>query len=132
MGDEIRFVGGKHEGKAGWIDTSKKPTPKMFYVIVNEDDGTKTATRVMKESVVDAKRALVEPSTFEDACLQQHPEIDRMMDKLAERLAMCSVVPTDHLGTVFLKKLHKANTKQFNKGKKALWYKVDFSPQEQE
>jgi 4-diphosphocytidyl-2C-methyl-D-erythritol kinase len=129
LGEEIHFVAGKHKGKKGWIDTSKTHTPKMYYVVVsNEDKGTKTATRVMKESVVDAKSVIIPSTVLEEACLQQHPDINRMMDNLAEKLAMCSVGPTERLGMIFLEKVQKANTKQLSKGKKALWYKVDRPP----
>ena len=130
MGEELHFVGGTHKGKTGWIDQSKKHTPKMCYVIVKEDDGTQTATRVMKESVVSVKALLTVPSTLEEACLQQHPDIERMMDKLAEKLAMCSVTPSDRLAVIFMEKLQKANAKQSKKGNKALWHKVMRPPKE--
>ena len=127
-GDEIHFVGGTHMGNTGWIDSAKKHTSKMCYVIVQEDDGMVTSTRVMQESVVSAKALLKVPASLEEACLQQHPDINRMMDKLAEKLAMCSVTPTELLANIFMDKVQKANAKQVNKGNKALWHKVNRPP----
>lgn len=125
-GERIRFVGGTHKGKTGWIDNAKKSPPKMIYVIVQEEDGDTTTTRVMRDSIAIAG-VTKKPSSYEEACLQQHPDIDKMMDKLVEKLAMCQVEAPKNIAFIFLEKMKKANLKQLSKGKKALWYQVDFA-----
>lgn len=101
----------------------------MFYVIVQEQDGNTTTTRVMRESIARTNSAgrTKKPSSFEEACLQQHPDIDKMMDKLVEKLAMCQVKPQEKIVEIFLEKMKMANLKQLSKGNKALWYQVDFA-----
>jgi hypothetical protein len=94
-GEAIRFIGGTYSKAnkstmTGWFNASKEHTPCMYQVIVDLGNGKEKVTKVMKESV----RIVSEeagPTCFEEAVLQQHPDIDKAMDKLAQELAKCGV-----------------------------------------
>jgi hypothetical protein len=73
-GDPIRFVKGKYLGNVGWINTGKKKTKSgtYCYVIVRLENEEKE-TRVKRSSY---RERQVPPKTYEEAILQQHPDIE--------------------------------------------------------
>jgi hypothetical protein len=80
-----------------------------------------------------ALRPTNEPANYEEAIFQQHADIDALLNKLVRSIAECdSVLETDHssknLFRVIKERLEKAKTRQNNKGSKARWRRVRFSP----
>lgn len=122
-GDSIRFKSGSYRGRTGWLDADKGSTERQVYVCV--DMGNKEFwTRVSKESIAPPYE---QPSTFEEAALQQHPEIERMMDKLVRDLARCGINGgSAEIAKIFDRKLHLANAKQAEKGSKATYWHVEY------
>jgi hypothetical protein len=80
-GEEIRFVAGNYIGETGWLNAAKRHTKLKYYVIVDLDDEEK-ATLVWKTSVKLSSEE-VAPTSFEEACLRQHPDIDAAFDQIA-------------------------------------------------
>jgi hypothetical protein len=86
-GGEIRFVRGKHIGYTGWISLDGDETAISIAVIVNGYKDKKNGstsnktTTVRKESV--SSKAQPAPRSRTEASMQQHPEIDQTMEKLA-------------------------------------------------
>ena len=124
-GDRIYFTGGVYKGLTGWMDVAKTATKLMYYVLVLEDNGDEKPARMKKNSVSMAETVEREPDSYEEACLQQHPDIENMMDKLAEKLSMCNVGPNE-IGSIFLKKMKEATLKQAQMGSKALWHQIEY------
>jgi hypothetical protein len=60
--------------------------------------------------------------------MQQHPDIEQTMEKLARQLARCEL---DHRSTViqqmFATKLQEATDRQNSLGHKAIWKRVRFN-----
>jgi hypothetical protein len=51
-GMAIRIISkGKYEDKEGWLNTDKKESPKMYYVIIDLGNGATHKTRLKKENV---------------------------------------------------------------------------------
>jgi hypothetical protein len=132
-GERIRFIRGTYVGKTGWINNSKKETAKMVYVIVELEDGLKE-TRVAHASIA---RPAAEPTSYGEATLQQHPDIDGMMDKLVCQLAKChmstqaSAVNSAFKTTeIFCNKLFQAIATQQALGDKATWRHVHYEEED--
>jgi hypothetical protein len=90
-GKAIRFVGGKYQGKVGWMNASMPSTAAMHNVIIKEDDDVAFTARVMKTSVADLEDR--QPSSKFEACLIALPEIEKLFEKLADKLTMCDIDP---------------------------------------
>jgi hypothetical protein len=124
-GNSVRFCGGKYIGKTGWLNDEKGVTQQKVYVIVDMGDEKTKETIVNRESIA---APYTQPGTFEEAALQQHPDIESMMDKLVRQLAKCNVGSTDvsvqTIASTFFNKMVKARTKQVELGKKATWRDV--------
>ena len=90
-GDRIKFTAGIYQGKKGWIDTNQDEMPKMIGVIVEDSEVEEecTVTRVQKTSIKKAMGGRV--TCFEDAVLDQNPDIEQMLEKLAQELVKCHV-----------------------------------------
>ena len=129
-GEEIRFVKGTYAGNQGWLNTSKKSKSGRYdYVIVNLDDKEKP-TRVLKSSI---RKPFQEPETYEEAAVQQHPEMELAMIRLAEMFAECGVQQAGETVKLFVKELERAHHHQLQLGSKARYRNVNFtSPVEQE
>jgi hypothetical protein len=90
-GQRIRFIRGTYEDQKGWLNANREPTKCKYYVIVEANPPDRVhekETFVLKTSVkfINVQN---EPTTWEEALLNQHPDIDRQMDKLAADLVMC-------------------------------------------
>ncbi len=126
-GEKVRFVGGKYVGKKGWLNNDKGDTTYFVYVIVDLGNGKTKETRVSKENVASPHTA---PASYEEAVLQQIPEIEALMDKLARELAKCHVEVKDSSAPILEimgLKIRDAMAKQVRKGSKATWRMVKFS-----
>ena len=122
-GEVMQFVGGKYQGKTGWMNSAKPETPMCYYVYVKLESSEKE-TRVRKESV--RKEAAPIAQSYEEAVLVQHTDIDRMVDKLVRKLAKCDLNSDQEMGRIFLRKLCGASVRQATLGPKALWRQVSF------
>ena len=128
-GDEIRFVGGKHVGCTGWVDLDGDETAACIAVVVNgyKDKRSRSAsnksTTVRKESV--RLMAQPAPQSRAEAIMQQHPEIEQTMEKLARQLAKCELSPRSaSMHKIFARKLQDATARQIAMGDRATWKKV--------
>jgi hypothetical protein len=117
-GEEIRFVAGNYIGETGWLNAAKRHTKLKYYVIVDLDDEEK-ATLVWKTSVKLSSEE-VAPTSFEEACLRQHPDIDAAFDQITKLLAACGVGrDSDEIPRIMSKKLLEACVARDVKGNKA-------------
>ena len=106
-----------------WLDTGKRVTKCKVPVIIQLDDGSLKATRIDKENVDDP---FSEPTSYEEAALQQLADIDYKMDILARDLARCRIQATDEMLRIFGEKLDRACTVQVSKGSRARWIHVNW------
>ena len=125
-GQQIRFAGGTYNGKSGWINVAKKETSCFYQVIVCLDNTTNKTTIVRKEHVRSVQSTGSE-STFGQAVLNQHSDVEAMMENLVRSLAQCDVA-TDSAEVVkiFSDKLSDAIRAQMAKGSKARWRSTHF------
>ena len=129
-GEPIRFTGGKYVGKTGWINTAKGEngfTEEKVYVYVDRSKGKKPkpdlATHVNQEFI--APKDLPTPQSYEEAAFQQHPKIEREMNKLTKKLAMLGINSEDEFTQMFGNKLQAAiNSQKESPG--AMYYHVEF------
>jgi hypothetical protein len=121
-GGKIRFVKGTYVGKTGWY-AERGMTSHQVYVIVDMGDEQLEA-RVNQDSV---RRDSV-PSSYLDAALQQHHELEALMGKLVLLLARCKIEGkhAQDASSFFLARLVEANETQQALGDKALWKKVTY------
>ena len=128
-GKAIRFVKGTHAGETGWYNDSKRKSKRSVYrhVIVHlvddDDKVTEKATRVKKTSIRPEWDA---PQTFEQACVQQHPEMEQCMTKLAEMWAECAIQDNVGAVNVFHNELDKA--RKYNAKKGHFFREVNWNP----
>ncbi len=126
--DTIRFLGGRYAGKTRWLRHSKRKRGQFYYyVFVDLGDSTVLKTYVEIDNVGPAE--MPEPTSYAEALLQQHIDIEATMNTLARQLATCSIQDGNTQGEIsliFTKKLHDAIIKQEKKGPKARYRIVDF------
>jgi hypothetical protein len=85
-GEEIRFVRGVYVGCVGWINKSRKNKKSSYRHVIVALEGEEKATRVKKSSL---RKKFKAPRTYEEACLQQHSDIELAMIQLAEMFSQC-------------------------------------------
>lgn len=132
VGRQVRITSRGNESKRAWLDAEKGETSKMVYVLIEDYPGRPLrATRVMKTSVANMHS---EATTRFQAMLQQIPDIETMINKLAKKIAKCKVEGDselkDHLGA----KVDEALARLRSTGNTD-WTEVQFgsdSPAEQE
>ena len=91
VGEPLRVIRGKYAGCSGFVNLSRSNTKKFIQVWIQDDDGRLTACRVKRTSV----RSPFRPAqTFEDAIIQQHPDIELALVQLAEMFASCDIQNT--------------------------------------
>jgi hypothetical protein len=123
-GKEIRFLRGTYEGKKGWIDDDAKKLKKHVHVILALPDGGEETKRVWKSSVRARRRA----TSHEEAILDQNPDIDGLMDRLAGLLAKCEIQnDSEKLARIFIHRINEANERQDELGHRATWRNVSFN-----
>jgi hypothetical protein len=89
--DEIRFVRGTYKDLTGWLDKANKSKrkSKMIWVIVNDEDyGEEIHTRVWRSLIRERQKV---PTTWAQAAVQQHPEIEDAVIQVARLFASCSI-----------------------------------------
>jgi hypothetical protein len=130
-GTAIKIVDGKYKGYWGWIDTSRDATACFVPVIVSIKKGSAVAekkTRVVHENymlITEVKK----PTTYEEAVMAEHSDIDALMRQLVKKLAECENIGAvgeagNNVAGIFLDRLGKAIAAQNNKGEKARWRRV--------
>lgn len=134
-GQEVKILSGKYEGKKAWINVNKGnkgETPKKIHLILR-DGNKERLTCLMKTSIALRDR---KPTCFEEAIMDQHPDILGLMVKLTRALAECEL-PEDksmksNLAHIFIGNLDKAIFEQDALGHKAKWRKVQWATREEE
>ena len=130
--DAIRFLGGRYAGKTGWLRHSKRSRGQLYYyVFVDLGDSTVKKTYVQIDSFEAAEMQM--PSSYAEALLQQHVDIEVAMNKLVNQLATCSIqvgISGVKLCHIFEKKLNNAMIKQDKKGSKARYRCVEFETED--
>ena len=93
-GAEIRFKGGKYKGLTGWYDLDKQQLNHAgrMYVIVKRKNRPEKATYVLPRFVKETNATI---NNYVDAMFRAHPDIEGMMEALAEEIAKCNI--TSHL-----------------------------------
>ena len=122
-GKEIRFCRGKYSGYTGWENKAKKATKRYVYVIVAKET-QEIQTRVKKNSIRDKWS---QAQSFEEAALQQHPDMEQTMIKLAQMFAECDIYDNDEALRLFSCELDLARIYQQEAGSKARYRHVVFS-----
>lgn len=122
-GQPVTFVRGKYEGCHGWKDASKKQPPKMTYVIV-ATDGSELPTRVRNTSLGPPPAP---PATYEEAALQQLPEIANHLRQAAALLAKCGVEDWSAVAGIMEAIGQQEEAKLKSLGPRARYFAVDYN-----
>jgi hypothetical protein len=87
-GREIRFVRGTYKGCTGWLDSANKTKKDWVWVVVDDKDYEEEVhARVWKSSVRESHKA---PTTWAEAAVQQHPEIEFAIIEVSCMFATCT------------------------------------------
>ena len=136
-GHRVRFMGGTYKDQKGWLNTAKEPTKNKYYVIVEPDLPARNyekATCVLKTSVKILSAETL-PRSWEETLLDQHPDIDRLMDKLAANLALCRIDPNssgNEISRLFVNKIAHEQSKLLALGILAAFWDVIWDPEGQQ
>jgi len=128
VGKAIRFTGGVYSGKRGWLRNSKTSRGENFtYVLVDVGNGKVKKTIVSNEFV--GEWLDQDPTSYAEAILKQHTDIDAMMNSLSAKLAQCHIQQDkdqEDLCLIFAEKLALAVHTQVLRGSKARFRYVRF------
>jgi hypothetical protein len=83
--------------KTGWKNVDKVATAHMVYVIMDMGNGNKHKTRVLKDSI---GVPVGLPKLYTKAVLQQHPDVETLVDKLYKELSKVSVEDDEELAGI--------------------------------
>jgi hypothetical protein len=121
-GQGIYVTRGTYLGKKGWIDIAAGKKPKKIDVIlVGDDDGEFTACIFKTSICLD-----VEPASYEEAALQQHPMVKNKMDDLCKKMAQLDIQSLETMVGIFSATLESKIKEQNDLGEEADWKSVDF------
>jgi hypothetical protein len=129
-GQRLHFIAGQYKGRTGWLDATKgeSKTGISWYVIVLLVGGqSENATCVRKTSVRLDSDEKPPPTCWEEAMLNQHEDIDVMLDKVALAIAECDISleeSGDKIANIFLTKLRQQHQLLNVQGSDARWRKV--------
>jgi hypothetical protein len=130
--EAIRFLGGRYAGKTGWLRHSRRKRGQLYYyVFVDLGDSTVLKTYVQIDNCESAEMPM--PTSYAEALLQQHVDIEVAMNKLANQLATCSIqegTTQVQLCKIFAEKLYTAMIKQEKKGSKGRYRCVEFETEQ--
>ena len=133
--EPVRFIAGSYTGAKGYLNQTKGETPEYVYVFVDaKGDGVFKGTRVKKTSIADDSQPRPEPTSLEEACLQQHAKVEKALRDCCKLLAQCDLGDTvsQDLFTVFVAYYEEAvevQTKLQLRGK-ARYYKTFYDAPE--
>jgi hypothetical protein len=92
-GAKIRFVGGKYEGRKGWLNDAMENSRSRHYVIVKPN--TRTGSGEEKATYVEPINYVLHsdktPENRFEATIQAHAEIDCLISKLAKLCVECNL-----------------------------------------
>jgi hypothetical protein len=129
-GSPIKIIGGAHKGCTGWLDKSRETTDCYTPVIVRHRSKEKV-TKCKHENYV-LVTEVKDPVNYEEAMMQQHPDMEDLLNQLVRKMAECEMVQADgesaaNLCKIFRVHLAKAVQRQNSKGNKARWCRVRWS-----
>ena len=130
-GKEIRFIKGKYQGCVGWLNSAVKKKKKAVYrhVIIKGEKEEDKLTKVKESSY---RKPFAAPQSYEEACLQQHSDIELAMVQLAEMFAECKVHTNNvNIASLFEAELKRAVDYQVKLGNRARYRAVDFADLEE-
>jgi hypothetical protein len=124
--DEIRFTGGKYVGKNGWLRRSKHLCgERKVYVLV--DLGTNDAVKKTYVNIEYVDGRAGEPTSYMEALMQQHLNIETTMNDLCKKLARFDIrTRKAELLQEFATRLDTAVDRQEAMGRHANWKRVVF------
>ena len=126
-GQAIRFIGGKYGGKKGWINSDKEPGENTVPVMVDLGKKGEKETFVYQDSV--ANEPSTAPSSYAEAVIQQCPDLDVNLTKLARDFAKCSIhVDPEGFFRLVQRKVKEATEQHQAKGSKALYRNIQYTP----
>ena len=128
-GDEIRFVKGSYAGCVGWVNTSKRSKKKSSYVhvIVKTEGNIEKATRVKRNSI---RQTFEDPTSFEEAALQQHADLELALIRVTEIFAECGINQTIEAIRLFEEELDRSRAFQISLGNKARYRHIEWTEPE--
>jgi hypothetical protein len=108
--EAIRFLGGRYAGKTGCLRHSRRKRGQLYYyVLVDLGDSTMLKTYVQIDNIEQAEMPMT--TSYAEALLQQHINIEVAMNKLANQLPTCSIQEGTH-NSSSAKSLQKSYTLQ--------------------
>ena len=113
-GAEIRFVKGTYKGRHGWLDSSRikcKTSPYRHVIVASKDPNERDLVTRVKECSY--RMPFWAPTSYKEAALQQHPDIETAMIQLAKMFIEIGINDTDGAHRLFDAELFK----QFNLAK---------------
>ena len=121
-GSTICVTRGTYRGKKGWIDIAAGEKPKMIDVILDDGTNGEIMVCIRKTSI----RLLVEPTSYEEAALQQHPKVKNKMDDVCKMMAELDIQSLERMVGIFTATLVAKMKEQNDAGDMAEWKAVDF------
>jgi hypothetical protein len=109
-GEEIRFIRGTYKGLTGWSDTankSKKKSKMIWVVVKDEDYDEEIHTKVWRTSIREMQKV---PTTWAQAAVQQHQEIEDAVIEVARLFASCSIADETSVIELIGKEIRRAQT----------------------
>jgi hypothetical protein len=121
-GKEIRFIRGSYEGCIGWLDKANKSKKKskMVHVIIVDDDeecDEEVHTKVWRSSFCERHKA---PTTWAQAAVQQHPEIEKAVIEAAKLFASCIIADEKSVMDYFAFEIERAQKENADQAKKTI------------
>lgn len=125
-GQRVRFIGGTHIKKKGWLRLSKGFRGKnQVYVLVDLGNDRLKKTYVDLANVAEI---LPPPTTWTEALFEQHTDVDAALEDLCRKLAKFDLYPErrEELNAKISQRLAEAVARQVNLGSAATWKRVVF------
>ena len=123
-GIPVRILSKKYKKCPAWRDTNHSDTRCKVHVIIEYEPGKLRGTLINKENVADD---YPEPTSYEEAALQQIDQIDYAMDHLCKLLSEANIQSGEEITRIFSAKLDRATIIQFSKGTSAKWFQVNYT-----
>ena len=122
-GDLLNVTAGSYKGRRVWKNNAKTDTPKMIYVIIDMGDGKEITTRIKKSSVGPPPE---NPTSYEEAAVQQIPDLHYHLKKAAYHLAKCQISDWEEASRLFTVLCQEAQLELEALGPKASYYNIDY------
>ena len=128
-GAEIFITGGSYSDHEGWIDDSRYVTDTRVPVITKRNGTTFEYCTTIAHTSYELVTARANPTSYEQAVLIQHNDINKLLSDLARKLAQCDGIsthggPGKRLCKLFLERVAEAIQSQDKKKGKARWRRV--------